>query len=182
MINLIKIVDISIVPAVVMIFSKFISVYILLSLFSIPWSSNILTGSFFATSTQVNLNQIIEIISYSDLIMYLSVAIGFSIFIIRSIFLHRTHVHPTIIIKLGKLNLLDLVWTSYRIYHSAFVWLVFLVLANIIILVNTIGGLTHTWIFFTTFLSTIVLTSILLYDVQKEINAIQTSPKNFNWN
>lgn len=168
----IKIIDAALLPAAIAIVTKLFSVVLLLNIFGIPWSFSTNSESLFNISENIPSKYLVEIISYSDLITYIVIAIGFSTRLIQAIFFHRTHIKPSLIIKLAQKNMLSLIQGSYEIYNKAFVWLIFLWLINVIILINTLNNVTHFWIFLVCTISTIVLTSSLLHDVKSEAKAI----------
>lgn len=179
--SLVKVIDSALFPASLAILSKLFGVLLILNILSVPWSIGIESGVFFSLSSTLPKEYLIESVSYSDLIMFIVMALGFSFYLLKAVFLHNTHVKPSLVIKLAGKNMLGLIQNSYQIYNKAFVWLIFLVLVNILILINTITGLTHFWIFSICTITTIVLSCVLIQDVYKEVRSIQNNPGKFKW-
>ncbi len=180
--SFIKIVDASILPASLMILSKAIGIFVLTKILDIPISLTQYSDNLFSIGGQsLSLTDVKFITSYSDLIMYTVLAIIFSLNIFRAIYLHNSHIKPTLVTKLADNNLLNLIKDSYEIYHSATAWLGFTVLANAVILVNVINGVTYLWVGILTVIISALLTVLLLQDVHKEIENIKKHPGQYNW-
>lgn len=180
--SFIKIVDASILPASLMILSKALGIYLLTKLLNIPIGLSQYSDNLFSIGGQsLSLDDVRFITSYSDLIMFTVLAIVFSINIFRAIYLHNSHIKPTLVTKLADNNLLNLIKDSYEIYHSATAWLGFTALTNAVILVNVVNGFTYAWIGLLTVTITALLTVLLLQDVHKEIENIKKHPGQYNW-
>lgn len=177
--SLLKLLDNSIFPACVMILGKLVGVLIALWAFGIPYSLRDYFSAVYSLRFVVPSADIQTISSYSDLVMYIVVAACFSIVLVRAIFLHSTHVTPSLITKLANNDLLKLVQSSYEIYHSATIWLIFLIISNVLVLVNVFQSSSYAWIGVVCTFATIVLTAILLSDVYREIESIKKKPSNY---
>ena len=113
--------------------------------------------------------------------MYATVALGMLFVIIRAVYLHNSHIKPTLVARLANYNLLTLVRDSYDVYHSAAVWLIFTWVANTVIIINAIAGQSFSWVaVIATFIS-IVSTLVLFQDVYKEIENIRRKPSDYQW-
>ncbi len=164
-----------------MVLGKFLGLLITIQIFNLPWSLKEYTNSFFTVGATLRSEDIATATSYSDLIMYMFLAIMFSILVIRAVYFHSTHVSPTLVAKLVDKNLLNLVKSSYDIYHSAFVWLVFSWIANILILINVFSSKTFLWVAIVCTTSSLILTTMLIQDVYKEIENIKKHPGEYVW-
>lgn len=179
--SLIKVVDNSLFPAAVMVLGKFLGVLFVIRVFNLPWSIKEYTNNIFSFTVTQQPNDIALVTSYSDLVMFIFIAVGFSITIFRAIYLHTTHIKPTLVSKLANKNLLSLIQNSYEIYHSSFVWLLFTWIANVIIVVNSLAGRTYGWVAVVSVVSSMILTAILLQDVYKEVENIKHKPGEYIW-
>ena len=179
--SLVKLVDYSLLPAAIMIIAKFIGIIVTIRLFNLPWSIKEYTNNIFSFSTTVSPNDISTVTSYSDLIMFAAIAIFFTITIVRAVYLHSSHVKPTLVTKLADKNLLNLIQSSYEIYHSSAVWLLFSWITSVLIIINALSGKTYAWIAITAGFASILLTLILLQDVYREIEHIKHNPGEYNW-
>lgn len=179
--SLISLVDNSLLPAATMIVGKFLGVVFLVEIFNITWSVKEYSSSIFAYTSTLHKEDLLFVTSYSDLVMYIFLAITFTWIVIRAVYFHNTHVKPELASKLVNKNMLDLVRNSYDIYHQAASWLFFTAITNAVILVNVFTGKTYIWIGIITTLYTILLTVLLLQDVYREIENIKKHPGQYTW-
>ncbi|BCX13572.1 MAG: hypothetical protein KatS3mg085_104 [Candidatus Dojkabacteria bacterium] len=161
----------ALLPASLMIVSKFIGVFVVVLLFNLDWSLEEYSNQIFAFGTTKSVDDAIIITSYSDLFMYLVMVLFLSFSIIRAVFFHSTHINPEIFYKLTLNNLSDLVKNSFVIYKSATIWLIFTIFANLVILANSVLGKSFAWIGLLTASITISLAVILASDVSREIKS-----------
>lgn len=179
--TLIRFVDSSLFPAAALVAGKFLGLILTFQLFGIGWSLKQYAESFFSIGTSVRLEDLALATSYSDLFMYVFIALFFSFSVIRAVFFHASHVKPSLVIKLANKNLLNLIQSSYKVYNYAFVWLLFAWIGNILILVNVTRGTTYLWVGIVVTISSIVLSVILLEDLYKEIENIKNHPGKYKW-
>lgn len=179
--TLIRFVDASLFPAAALVAGKFFGIILTLNLFGISWSIKEYTDSFFSFQTAVRAEDLALVTSYSDLFMYLTIAVFFSFSVIRAIFFHSSHVKPSLVIKLANKNLLSLIQTSYKVYNFASVWLVFAWIANILVLVNVFRGASYPWVGILVTLCSVILSILLLEDMYKEIENIKKHPGSYKW-
>ncbi len=179
--SLVTLLDNALFPAGIMILSKFLGVVLTIRVLNIPWTLKEYTNSLFSVGAALRAEDIATVTSYSDLVMYMSLAIFFSFSIIQAIYLHNSHVKPTLVLKLSNRNLLNLIKDSYEIYHSSVIWLIFTWIANVLIIVNTVIGRTYPWIAIACTISSVVLTTLILQDVHREIDNIKKHPGQYTW-
>ncbi len=179
--SLVKVFDNSILPAAIMILGKVLGVFAVIWMEDLPWSFKDYTNGLLDSGTGLMPEDLEIVTSFSDLVMYIFVATYFSISLFRAIFLHNTHIKPTFVAKLANKNLINLIQNSYEIYHSAATNLIFLWVGSLLILTNTITGVTYIWIGIMCLGVTIILTSLLLQDVYREIESIKKNPSKYNW-
>ncbi len=179
--SLIKLIDYSLLPALLMVFGKFVGVILVGKFIGVNVNIREYSDALLAVSPMVSKQDLITITSYSDLIMYAFVAGLFSVVLIKAVFFHNTHAKPTLVAKLAHSNMLSLIQNSYEIYHSASIHLVFLWIATSIVIFNSAVGNTYSWIAVLSTISSIVLTAILLQDVYREIENIKNKPGSYNW-
>jgi len=179
--SLIKLVDNSLLPAALMVIGKFVGVIVVIQLFNISTSIREYSNSLFSYSTILKPEDVLTVTTYSDLIMYAVLAIGFSVNIFRAVYLHSSHIKPTLVSRLVNKNLFSLIQNSYEIYHSAAIWLVFVLVSNVLIIVNAINGSTYPWLAVVTVIASALLTTVLLQDVYREIENIKHHPGDYHW-
>lgn len=174
-----KLIEYSIFPAIALVLGKLIGVHLSASLFGITIQEYAV--SLFGNTPVVESQDLIVLTSYSDLFMYVFVASIFTFVLIRSIFLHDSHVKPVLASVLAKNNLVFLIQNSYNIYHSAFISLVFTLIANFLILFNVISGQSFAWVFLLTFGYTLLLAFGLVFDAYQEVRSIKQKPGKYEW-
>lgn len=177
--SLLKLLDNSIFPACIMILGKLIGVIATLWILNVPFTVRDYFSNIYSLRFVVQEENLKAITSYSDLAMYLILAIFFSLTIIKAIFLHSSHIRPSLVTKLANSNLLKLIQSSYEIYHSASIWLIFMWVSNVLVLANVFSGNTYTWVGVLCSVVSILLTSILLQDVYREIENIKHKPNGY---
>lgn len=169
--SLIKLIDAALIPAAVMICGKVLGLWFANTVFSLDWTISTDANNFFSVKVEyATLAQQIVATSYSNLIMFIVVFIGFIIVLIRALFLHTSHISPKMLAKLATNNLLHLIGDSFEVYHRASVWLVIMWLAFLATIVNVIIGTAYTWVGLVTLMCTFISTIVLLRDVAKEID------------
>lgn len=178
---LVKLLDYSLLPAAVIVVAKFAGVLLTVNFFAIDWTLREYTSSAFAVSSVLNLEDLKIVTAYSDLFMYIIIALFFSATVFRSIYFHNTHASQMVILSLAKFNMLNLLKDSYTIYSMAAGWWLFMVVSNLLIWTSIIAERSFLWVGVLTTLSTIVLTVILVVDVYKEISVVRKHPAKFKW-
>lgn len=173
--------DNALLPASLMVVSKFLGVFLVITFLDVDWTLQEYSNDLFAFGSSSNVEDVQIITSYSDLFMYFTLALLFSFSIFRAVYLHSSHIKPELISSLATKNLLDLVRGSYEIYHAASVWLTFTIIANVIIIVNALNEQTYTWIAIACTATTVALAVILLQDVYREIQHIKKHPGDYSW-
>lgn len=168
--TIISLVDSAIIPAATMICGKVLGLFIVNIIFGLEWAIETDSDNLFSIRIVYNnIDDQIIAASYSNLIMYLFVAFGFSYVLISALYLHNSHVSPRMLANLATRNLLNLIKDSFTIYTQATVWLIFLWIAFVTILLNTFLGKSYAWVSVVTFCMSAALTVVLLRDVGQEI-------------
>lgn len=168
--SLIKLVDAALLPAALMVVSKFIGLVATIAIFKLPWTIQQVSTDLLSVRPAVFMEDLTTASTYSDLIMYLIMAIAFSVVIVQATHFHDTHIHPRLLVRLSNNNLLGLVKSSYDIYHSASMWLVFIWLTAGVVWIDIVLNKTLLWVGILTIIANIVFTSLLLQDVYREIS------------
>lgn len=169
--SLIKLIDAALVPAAVLICGKVAGLAITNTLFNLTWDIQSDPNNFFSIKIVYNsLQDQMIATSYSNLIMFLVVTLGFMLVLFRALYLHSSHISPRTIARLATNNLLDLVQDSFEIYHSASVWLISTWIGLFAVLSNVLMGRAYIWTAVFTVTCALIATTILLRDVSREIH------------
>ena len=156
------------IPSLLLVVTKMLGMFLLPMLlgydyqFSFQWN---LTPFQFVFNSEIQA-QIVN--SYTNLAMFMIIFIGFFWVLIRSYHFHDTHIKPSMTAKLAELRMLHLITTSFEVYHSAFVWFCFMWLSVIVITIYYLLGMSFMWVFIGTFLTSVLMTYLLIDDLEKE--------------
>lgn len=179
--SLISLIEYSLIPAALLIIGKLAGIFVAIRLYNVPLNTKEYANQLFAPVGVSNFSDLALITSFSDIIMYVSVATYFSLILVRAIYFHDSHAKPTLVAKLATHNLLKLIQTSYQIYHQAFISIVFVLIANALIILNVIQNTSYVWIAIVSGIFTLGLIFGLLFDVYREVKEIQRSPGKYEW-
>jgi hypothetical protein len=175
--SLVKLIDAALIPAAIMICGKVIGLWFSNTVFNLDWRIQTNPNDFFSVKIVYGtIGEQLTATTYSNVIMYLCVFIGFSIILARAVLFHSSHISPKILSRLASNNLLKLIADSFEIYHKASVWLVILWLAVLAVVVNVLLGKAHAWTALFTILCSVFSTVILLRDVANEITIAKSNP------
>jgi len=168
--SLIKLINAALVPAAVMICGKVVGLAITNAIFNLSWNIESDPNNFFSVKIVYNTihDQMIAA-SYSNLIMFIAIFIGFLFVLFRALFLHSSHITPRMIARLATNNLLDLIQDSFEIYHNASVWLISTWIALFAIISNVLLGKAYNWTAVLSLAIALIATTALLRDVSHEI-------------
>lgn len=178
---LIKILDYSILPASIMLLSKLLGLFLVSFIAQIPFSIKEYVGSTVPVTTVLSAADQQIITGYSDAFMFLVIALFFSVYVYRSIYLNASTVKEAVILSLAKRNLLNLIKDSFSLYSAATSWLMFLVLGNILIWLNIADSKGYLLIGIISTIFTIATSLVLIIDVQKEVDNIKKHPAKYEW-
>ncbi len=167
--SLIKVIDIALLPAALMVVSKFIGLFLTATLFKIEVDVSSAAENILSIRPVVASVGLTVLSTYSDLIMYLLVASGFTFILVQATQFHDTHINPRLLVKLNKHNLTGLVQSSFRIYHSAAIWAVVLWITTCLIWINAISGASELWVAIASTVASIIFSTLMIQDVYREI-------------
>lgn len=167
--SLVKVIDVALLPAALMVVSKLIGIFISAALFEIEIDISSAAESILSIRPVVESADLSALSTYSDLIMYLLLASGFTFILVQATHFHDTHINPRLLVKLNKHNLTGLVQSSFKIYHSAAIWSIVLWIATILVLVNAVVGATQWWVGITSIFASIIFSTLMIQDVYREI-------------
>lgn len=168
--SLVKLIELSIFPIALLICAKVVGLILVNTLFNLDW--HFVTSEISLYSIRiayVTQQEKLDAASYSNLLMYLVVFVGFCMTLVQAYFLHESHVSPKTYRKLMDMKLTNFVKDSFEVFHHAFVWLILIWISTLIIIVSALSGDTYLWIAALTSLLTIILTVLLAKDYEDEL-------------
>ncbi|MBI3283124.1 hypothetical protein HYZ70_03570 [Candidatus Curtissbacteria bacterium] len=169
--NIIKLIDETIVPAVALIVAKMVGLFTAAYFFNLQFTIKnadillVLPSVKFASIADYTLAE-----NFSNVAMFVVVALGTLFVLVRAHFFHESHIHPHLQARLAALNLESLIAPSYHLYHQAIIWLIFLWLTTGFLLVSTIVlSVTYPLVSAVAFIVSANFSWILALDVEKEV-------------
>lgn len=154
---LIKLVDQAIVPAILLLVTRVVSIVVLSRYYGVSLSIDE-TGFVFENPQAYML-----VNSCSILSMILILSLGIFYILLKSFYTHDSHISPHLTAKLYSLRVSSFIQTSFDIYSQATVWMSYLYLMFFTAAALALFGIIFNWVFFATFALTVV--STLLFEL-----------------
>jgi len=167
--TLIRLIDQAIVPAMLLLCVRFVSMVLLTYLFGIKFA--ISSGGFTFSSKE----DILFINSYSTLAMIVILGTGLLYILIKALYFHDTHISPQLTTKVFHHRLSTLIQSSFELYSQGVIWLIYLYLISTISLILAVFDYVHFWIPVVGFIFSGVATLVLIMDVEKELESTEDS-------
>lgn len=158
-----RLIDKAIVPAVLLVASRIISIILVSKYFGIDFK---ITNRGFIVP---NSYDYIKVNSYSILIMTVMLVIGLFYVLIKSIFFHDSHIKPTITTKLFSIKAESLIQNSYEIYTQGAVWITYSYMLLAVSGIMAISNLMYIWVFYVITGVTLLATLLFVFDIEEEI-------------
>lgn len=158
-----KLIDKAIVPAVLLIASRLISIILVSKYFGVAFK---ITNHGFIVQ---NSYDYVKVNSYSILFMTIMLVIGLSYVLIKSIFFHDSHIKPTITAKLFSIKAESLIQNSYEIYTQGAVWMSYAYMLLVVSGIMAIYNLMYKWVFYVITGVALVATLLFVFDIEEEI-------------
>lgn len=168
--TLLSLIKYSLLPAILLFLGKLIGIIFVANLFKITVDFSLTDYNIFFFKTSADAKDILLLSSYSDLFMFLTIIFGMSVILFRALVLHDSHISSSTVFKLAKYNLLDLIGTSFELYHSGIIWLLFTWVSTVIILLNAIKSSTYVWVLLVALVFSVIFSIIFARDLISEIN------------
>lgn len=170
--TLLKLIDRSLLPAVIIVSSKLISLVWFARVFGLEYD---FTGSSLIFS---NKDVFTKVNSYSSVVVLGVVFLGLTWVIVRSHFLHETHISPRMTLRLVSADLIGLIGASFDVYQQMVVWLSYGWLATLFLVFEAYIGTVFTWIPLVAFIMVSNATWLAVVDVEREILNTKTARDN----
>lgn len=171
---LVKLVDQAIVPAIMLLASRVISVIALGRYFDKEIIVNNAGFEFATPQDYVLIN------SYSILVMLAVISVGLLYILLKSFYVHDSHVTPHLTAKLFSLRLSSFIQTSFDLYSQGTVWTSYLYLMLLVSGVMVAFGLIYSWVFLAALVLSIVTTVLFVLDIENEVDAQSKSLDGFS--
>lgn len=161
---ILKLLDESVVPVVLIFSSKIISL--------------ILTARYLGVSFSIENNRIyfdrfsglVLANNFSNFVVLVIAVLGASLVLIRLYYFHASHIHPSFLAKLLGSDLEFAVSTSFDLFHQAAVWLSLGLVLVISFMVQALFGWTSPLVFILGLFSFLLLAVLAVLDLEREVN------------
>ncbi|PIP04832.1 hypothetical protein COX53_00245 [candidate division WWE3 bacterium CG23_combo_of_CG06-09_8_20_14_all_40_14] len=160
--TLTKLIDKAILPAIVLTFSKIISLIIVNQKFRLNWQVGT-SGIIYTSKSDFVLAN-----TYSSLFMYFSIMAGLLLLLIKAVRWHSTHIDPKVSARLHFRKLDFLVTESLDLYLNTVIWLGYSWLAAALMLIQSYYNLILPWVSYIALFVSITATIFVLLDIERE--------------
>ncbi len=113
--------------------------------------------------------------------MLAALVLGLSLTLVKSLFLHSTHITPKLTAKVFSLKLSSFIQNSFDLYSQGAIWLSYLYLLLLISAVMALFGLVYGWVFYISLATGILATVLFIIDIEKEINIDKIEKDDFDY-
>lgn len=161
---LIKLIDNAIIPAILLLAARLISVVLVSRHFNYTFEIN--TSGFLFS----NASDYIVVNSYSLAAMIVVLTIGLIYILIKAYLFHETHVSPVTTAKMFSYGISSFIQSSFELYTQGTIWLSYSYLMLFITGIMALFHFVFPWVFFTSLALTIISTALLILDVENEMN------------
>lgn len=172
---LIKLIDEAIVPAILLLTVRLVSVILISRQLGIPFSVGE-SGFVFGSPTDY-----VRINSYSMLAMLGALMIGLGYALIKSFFFHSSHISPKLTARVFSLRLSFFVQNSFELYSQGAIWISYLFLLLLVTGVMALFGLVYAWVFYVGLGLGVLAAILFVIDVEKEININRLNGEEFDY-
>ena len=168
--TLIKLIDLSVVPASLIIFVKIISLLILNAALNLSWNVATFSDAFFGIHlTYISQDDLNLVVSYSNLFMHIAALVGTALAISKLFYLHPHHVRPSVVLTLAKKDKLHYINSAFHLYYESIVWGIFLLVSDALIVFDYMQGITYSWVLFFAAVSTLTVLFIIVRSIDRDI-------------
>jgi hypothetical protein len=169
---LIKLIDQSIIPAVLLLSTRLISIVLLGRYFGADFTIGYSGVEYTHPQDYLLVN------SYSTFFMIAVLAVGLFYILLKSFIFHDSHISPGFTARVFSFKLSFFIQSSFDLYSQGVIWLSYLYLLMIVSGVMALFGLLYPWVFYTALVLGVVSTALFVFDVENEINLSKASGDN----
>jgi hypothetical protein len=160
---LVKLIDQAIVPAIVLLSTRILSIIGISVYLGITYEINQ------AGFTFSNPNDYVLVNTYSTFFMLLILVIGLFYILVKALVLHDSHIAPHLSAKLANLRLSSFIQASFDLYSQGSIWLSYTFLLTAVTGVLALFGLVFSWVFYVGLALSLLAAFFLVLDVENEI-------------
>lgn len=171
-----KLIDESIVPAVLLLATRIVSVVLISRNFGIDLQ---ISGNGF---TFTKTDDYLMVNSYSALAMVIVLSVGLFYNLLKSYMFHESHITPSLTTRLFAVRLASFIQSSFDLYSQGSVWLSYSYLLTLVTGLMATFGLLYTWVFLVSLVLTLLSSVLLVVDVENEIDTSKSDSVQYDNN
>lgn len=160
---LVKLIDQAIIPALVLLTTRIVSVTLLSNYLGIPFQ---FSGRGFIFDDQT---QYLKVNSYSLLVMVIVLSLGLLFFLLKAYIFHESHITPKMTATLFSIRLPSLIQSSYEVYTKGAIWISYSFLMLMVTGALSLYGYCYAWVFYTSLGVSILSLLLFIFDVENEM-------------
>jgi hypothetical protein len=171
---LIKLIDQAIVPAILLLSIRIISVVLISRYLGIE--TTLYEGGFGFTNPE----DYILVNSYSILSMVIVLFVGLMYVLVKALVFHDTHIRPGTTAKIFSYKMSSLIQTSYDLYTQGSIWISYTYLLTIVAGIMAGFGLMYTSVFYIAFVMAILATVLFIVDIEHELHVVKRKTPDYD--
>ncbi len=161
--TLIRLIDQAVVPAILLLSARVISVVMISYLGGIQFAVDA-TGFVFSSHEDY-----LYVNSYSTIAMVVVLALGLLYILLKAFLFHDTHISPGLSAKLFHYRLSVLIQSSFELYSQGVIWLAYLYLISAVTVILVLSNLIYPWVLWISLALSFISTGVLVFDIENEI-------------
>jgi hypothetical protein len=172
---LIKLIDEAIIPAILLLATRLVSVVLISTHLEIPYSVGPSGFTFPGPAEYVLIN------SYSIIAMLVVLSLGLGYILLKSLAFHSSHIDPKSTAKVFSLRLSHLIQNSFDLYSQGAIWVSYLYLITIVAGIMSLFGLLFSWVFYIALFLCVGVTLLFVLDIEKEVELGEMEDEDFSY-
>lgn len=164
---LIKLIDESIVPAILLLATRLVSVVLVARANSIPFEIGAGGLTFKTAEDYILVN------SYSAFYMVIILTVGLLYILTKSWFFHESHIKPQVTATLFNVRGQSLIQSSYNLYTQGSIWLSYSYLLMFVTGSMALFTFIFPWVFYVALVLCVISTVLLILDVEQELHLLK---------
>lgn len=162
-----KLIDQAIVPAVIILATRIISIVFICQYLGIAFTLDASGFSF------VNPKDYILVNSYTIFTTVIILTIGLLYVLLKSRIFHEDTISPVVTARLFSLRVPSLIQTSFDIYSQGAIWSSYMYLLTLITAYMSFSKLIYSWVFYIALFFTILTTVLLVFDIEQKVKVVK---------
>jgi hypothetical protein len=171
---LVKLIDESIVPAILLLVTRLVSVVMIARTNGIPFEIGVNGFVFKNPSDYILVN------SYSTFYMVVVVTVGLFYVLTKSLLFHDSHIKPGISAKLHDYKLKHMIQNSYDLYTQGSIWLSYCYLLMFVAGVMVLFKFIFPWVFYVSLVLCVISTILLIIDIEEELHILKKNAPEYD--